>query len=99
MDKMQKRDLKKEWQWRQRAAAKAALPLSNDQMKALFDYLDVELPKQGCDDTRRITETWLKDQTLELDKVLVWFDDNGGFCDCEVLANCEQAWEEATRED
>lgn len=99
MDKTQKRDLKKEWQRRQRVAARAALPLPNDQMKALFDYLDVELPKQGCADTRRITEKWLKDQTLEVDKVLLWFDDNGGFCDCEVLANCEQAWEEAIRED
>jgi hypothetical protein len=99
MDKTQKRDPKKEWQRRQRAAARAALPLPNDQMKALFDYLDVELPKKGCDDTRRITEKWLKDKALEVNKLLLWFDDNGGFCDCEVLANCEQAWEEAIRED
>ena len=98
MDTKQKRELKKQWQRQQQAAARAALPLPDDQMKVLFEYLDIELPKHGCDDTRRITEKWLKDHNVEEKKVLAWLDNNGGFCDCEVLANCEQVWEEAMRD-
>jgi hypothetical protein len=98
MDTNRKRALKKQWQRQQRGAARAALPLPDDQMKALFDHLDVELPKYGCDDSRRITEKWLKDHNVEVDRLLGWLDENGGFCDCEVLANCEQAWEEAIKE-
>jgi hypothetical protein len=40
----------------------------------------------------------LKDPNVEVDRVLGWLDNNGGFWDCEVLASCEQAWEEAIRE-
>ncbi len=98
MEKDRKRELKKGWQRQQRAAARSALPLPEDKMKALFDYLDVELPIHGCDDTRRITEKWLKDHNVEADGVLGWLDNNGGFCDCEVLANCEEAWQEAIRQ-
>jgi hypothetical protein len=98
METNRKRELKKKWQRQQRTASRAALPLPDDQMKALFEYLDVELPKLGCDDTRRITEQWLRDHNVEVDRVLGWFDNNGGFCDCDVLANCEEAWEEAIRE-
>ena len=98
MQTNRKRELKKEWQRQQRAAARAALPLPDNQVKALFDHLDTELPKHGCDHTRRITEKWLRDHHLAVEEVLVWLDNNGGYCDCEVLANCEQAWEEAGRE-
>jgi hypothetical protein len=98
MDRNRKRELKKKWQHQQRTAAQAALPLPNDRMKALFNYLHVEIAEHGCDDTRRITEQWLKDHNSEVERVLSWLDNNGGFCDCEVLANCEEAWEEAIKE-
>ncbi len=28
-----------------------------------------------------------------------WLDDNGGFCDCEVLANCEQNFDDAMHDE
>jgi len=78
-----------------RAAARAKLPLPNSQMKALFDMLDGELPRQGCNHTLRLVRTWLSDQGLAVEPVEAWLHDNGGHCDCEVLANAEQAWEDA----
>jgi hypothetical protein len=44
-----------------------------------------------------ITNKWLENQGLTVAKVLEWLNSNGGYCDCEALANSEQAWEEATK--
>jgi hypothetical protein len=84
------------WKVDRKAAARAALPLSDDWMQAMFDMLDVELLLQGCDKTRRLTKDWLVKHHLAVDAVLTWLDNNGGYCDCEVLNNAEEAWEEAT---
>jgi hypothetical protein len=54
------------------------------------------LPEAGCAHTRGLTDAWLTDHGHSIAEVHQWLDDNGGFCDCEVLANSEQAWREAT---
>ena len=82
----------------QRAEARAALPLPDDQLWAMFDWLDRELPSRGCDHTLRLTQEFLEQRGLSTEAVLSWLDDNGGFCDCEVLANVEERWLNA-RED
>ncbi len=74
------------------AAAFAALPISSANLQSLFDMLDLRLPVNGCDHTRRLTIAFLRERSLPEDSVLRWLDENGGFCDCEVLANSEQAW-------
>ena len=70
-------------------------PLAETQTKALFDWLDVELPRQGCDHTLRLTQQWLSEHGHRSEPVVEWLNANGGFCDCEVLANAEQAWLDA----
>lgn len=86
------------WKMQQREAARARLPLGNAEMKALFDQLDASLPTKGCDHTRRFTDAWLMKRGHSLDQVHTWLNNNGGYCDCEVLANCEGAWLEAIGE-
>lgn len=76
----------------ERAAARAALPLPDDQLQALFDMLDKELSAGGCDHTRRLTQRFLEQRGLPTEAVMSWLDNNGGFCDCEVLANVEERW-------
>jgi hypothetical protein len=80
------------WKAQQRAASRAKLPLSDGQMKAMFDMLDVEFPRQGCDHTLRLTRAWLHSNGLPVEAVVDWLHENGGFCDCEALANAEEAW-------
>jgi hypothetical protein len=77
---------------RQKVAAHAALPLGNADLQALFDMLDIRLPIDGCDHTRRLPIAFLKGHSLSETSVLAWLDSIGGFCDCEILANSEQAW-------
>lgn len=95
LDKNRRKEMMHIWKSQQRAAARAKLPLPDDQMQALFDYLDVEFPIQGCDHTQRLTKAWLETQGLAVEPVVEWLKGNGGFCDCEALANAEEAWRAA----
>jgi hypothetical protein len=95
MDKADKKARLRAWREEERDKARALLPLPDEGMKALFDMLDEELPKAGCDHTRRLTEHWLRTQGHTVESVIVWLEENGGFCDCEALANAEQAWQSA----
>jgi hypothetical protein len=79
------------WKAKQRASARAKLPLPDAQMLALFNMLDEELPRHGCDRTLRLVFRWLSGQGLVAEPVEVWLHENGGHCDCEALANSEQA--------
>jgi hypothetical protein len=92
-NKQRQRDMLRQWKGQQRAAARAALPLPDEQLQALFDALDRELPARGYDRSRRLTRSFLERGGLPVDEVFAWLDQHGGFCDCEVLANVEEHWQ------
>jgi hypothetical protein len=71
--------------------------MNDADMEAFFNMLDRRLPQVGCDHSRRLTDAWLRERGQPVEQVHRWLDDSGGFCDCEALANSEQAWREATR--
>ena len=52
--------------------------------------LDAEIPSRGCDHTRRLTRAWLESRGHDVGRVFEWLDAQGGFCDCEILANVEE---------
>jgi hypothetical protein len=98
VDKREKKRRLRAWAQEQRREAREALPLPTDQLEALFDMLDPALPEHGCDHARHLTETWSSTQGHPRDPVLAWLDSTGGHCDCEVLANCEEAVKYAIHE-
>ncbi|GEO02522.1 hypothetical protein AAE02nite_01860 [Adhaeribacter aerolatus] len=69
------------------------LPISAGQFKELFTFLDEQLEQEGCDDTLFITKSYLGSKGIEQENVIAWLEENGGFCDCEVLANVEEKFE------
>jgi hypothetical protein len=72
----------------------SSLPMGRDNFKKLFDHLNTELNDKGCDDTNSLTKTFLLQSNVEnIDKVLEWLANQGGYCDCEILANVEQQFE------
>ena len=72
----------------------SSLPMSRDNFKKLFDYLDSELTNKACDDTNALTKTFLLQSSVEnIDNVLDWLADHGGYCDCEILSNVEEQFE------
>ncbi len=52
---------------------------------SLRDHLNLVIPENGCDHTYKLTTEWLKTNNLLSQDILSWFQDNGGFCDCEIL--------------
>jgi hypothetical protein len=72
----------------------AGLPMSRDNFKELFDYLDIELTDKDCDDSNALTKTFLLQSGNEnVDEVLKWLANHGGHCDCEILVNVEGQFE------
>jgi hypothetical protein len=78
---------------RQRAEAIAAMPISQGHLAQLFDYLDGALAA-GCDHSLKLTRQFLQANSLPEDSVISWLGEYGGYCDCEVLANVEEQWQQ-----
>lgn len=95
LDKRRRKEMLDQWRTQQRAAAREKLPMSDDLMKAMFDMLDAELELHGCDHSRQLVRRWLVENSLPVERVERWLDENGGYCDCEVRFNCKQNWQEA----
>ena len=89
--------MKRQWRDQQRRVAFAALPVPVAELKAMFDMFDVELPRKGCDHSRRLTQAWLTSRGHDVERVFAWLDTQGGFCDCEVLANVKERVDKATK--
>jgi Protein of unknown function (DUF2695) len=78
---------------KQRADAEARMPISKADLRDLFDYLDGALPEQGCKHSLQLTRSFLETRSLDPEAVVPWLAKYNGFCDCEVLANVEDAWQ------
>lgn len=71
-----------------------SLPMSRDNFKKLFDYLDITLSDNDCDDTNGLTRKFLFQLDVEnVDIVLQWLADQGGYCDCEISENVQESFE------
>ena len=98
MDKSQRIQQLSQWREQQRKAALAALPLPATVLHSLFDTLDAALTSAPCDHTLRLTTQWLSSHGHDPQSVIPWLQSQGGFCDCEVLANVEEKVQDATKE-
>lgn len=90
-EKDRRKLLLKEQARNERVAAEAAMPLLLNDLKALFDYLDTALAA-GCDHSCALTQQFLAARNIEAEPVLLWLQQYGGYCDCEILANVEDYW-------
>ena len=71
------------------------LPTSRENFKALFDYLDEQLTENDCDHNLELSIRFLNSHNLEnIEAITKWLKENGGHCDCEVLANVEENFDD-----
>ena len=94
-DKVSRRESLHRWKSQQRADARSKLPLPESEMQRLFEMLSQELARNGRNHTLRFVRQWCDLQMIPVAKLESWLLDNGGYCDCEALANAEQAWRDA----
>jgi hypothetical protein len=86
-----KKELGKAWRAQQRQTIVDSIPLPHADLNALFDYLD----RDGCppcDHSLRGTIQFLRERNLQMDPIVAWLREHGGYCDCEVLANVEETF-------
>lgn len=93
MNKDEKRKALAEYKRRQKEAFLSSLPMPADLFRELFDDLDEAMSEQGCQDDLRLTRAFLDKQDCDAEAVLEWLAENGGGCDCEVLGNIEEKFD------
>jgi hypothetical protein len=70
-----------------------SLPMDKVIFQEMFDRLDENLGDE-CDHSLTMTTEFLTQKGIEnIDKVVEWLNDNGAYCDCEVLMNVEEKFE------
>ncbi len=75
-----------------------SLPATKDEIEDLFDYLDRRSQDESWVHNLRFTMQFLMERRLDMPRVMSWLNENGGYCDCEVLQNIETKWFEAFEE-
>jgi len=93
-EKARRKQLKNELRNKEQSEFEKNLPMSRELFGSLFNYLDTELSATDCDNTLKLTTNFLqKNHVTNIDTVENWLNENGGYCDCEVLANVEEKFE------
>jgi len=94
-EKARRRQIHKELQEKAQIEFEESLPVSRELFQKLFDFLDEEFEINDCDDNLKMTKQFLESQHIQnMEEVKNWLKENGGFCDCEVLNNVEERFEE-----
>ncbi len=94
MNKDQRKARIKQYKNEQKNKFINSLPISHDIFHELFDYLDERLLEEDCNHNLEMTEEFLKQRNIPIEEVERWLAENGGGCDCEVLANVEDLFEQ-----
>lgn len=88
------RNRKRAWKEEQRARARKAFPLADELLEALFAHVSDAVERSGCNHSRAATEDWISRQGVDRDAVVAWLEENHGYCDCEVVANAADHFEQ-----
>ena len=70
-------------------------PIAYVDLRSLFERLDrVSSSGYECDHAFTQTTRFLEERNLRVAPMLSWLGQNGAGCDCEVMFNVAQQWEE-----
>ena len=74
------------------AAFLGRLPEGQDTISDLLDYVEDELYETECNHSLQYAMKFMMDNRLNFPKITSWLNDNGGYCDCKVMAEIAPAW-------
>jgi hypothetical protein len=64
--------------------------LNENEVTDLVRRVDDRVRASGCDHTHRFTAEWARERSVTWDDLLDALEQNGAFCDCEVVLNLEE---------
>lgn len=85
-----KRELKAQFRDAAEKRLIASLPLDIQTLKDLLSYLNREAAP-ACDHSLRETIAFLQGRKIDPAPVIPWLQEQGGYCDCEVIGNVYDA--------
>jgi len=88
-----KEALKKAWKEQERQKLIASMPIPQQDLRDLFNHLD-RAGASRCDHTLRETIEFLQKRGLDIERIVPWLREHGGYCDCEVILNVEDKFGE-----
>ncbi len=65
------------------------MPLDQDELEELLDWLDEAVQKRGCNHNYTLTREWLSNKLKDTSTTLAALMAKGGGCDCEIVLNVE----------
>ena len=69
-----------------------SLPTGQDTISDLIDFVEDELYDSECNHSLQYSMKYMMDNRLNFPKITSWLNDNGGYCDCKVLAEIAPIW-------
>ena len=95
MNQTEKKKMRQHYKDLQRQAFESSLPMARELFLDLFDYLNEQSESTGCNHDFSLTEQFLRDkQVNNVEEVLEFLREDGGYCDCEVIFNGEEKFED-----
>jgi len=67
----------------------AKLPVTIETLQNCFVFPDGQFQIIECDRTLKQAFNFFEQNDLPRTELIEWLNENGGFCDCEVLGNVE----------
>lgn len=86
-EKLRRKAIREAQAVRELTALRESLPVTVDELAALIGYVEIAVQRHGCDHTLRHVHAFLARAGLASDDIVAWLNDQGGFCDCEVVLN------------
>lgn len=94
LDKAKRKQILNDLRLKEQEQFERSLPMKRAAFNDLFDYLDEHLQEHNCEDDHTLTVSYLNlIGTNNIDEVISWLKDKGGYCDCEVISNIEDHFE------
>jgi hypothetical protein len=69
-----------------------SLPAGQETISSLLDHVEDELYGAECNHSLQYSMRFMMENRLDFPKITSWLNENGGYCDCKVLAEIAPIW-------
>ena len=69
-----------------------SLPAGQETISELIDHVEDALYESDCNHSLQHAMRFMMEKHLNFGKITSWLNDNGGYCDCKVLAEIAPIW-------